>query len=446
MARKPSTPEEIPIHERFPPVDFAGMGAADEKLNQGNLIAARQVPTFPMAGGLISHCMSRFGDRIMLDYTQDAAAVKFEIDGMWIPVEPYDRPNGDGILAVLKKIANLNVQDRRSRQEGRFGIAFQGNKFIGTITSQGVPTGERVLIRIAPKKPKFDKIEQLGMRPKMRERFKELVDQGQGMVVISTSPGNGLTTLWKVALETADKFVRDFISLEDKANKEEEVINVGPNFFDGPAGESPASILPRLLLKEPDAFVVPNFVNAQSLEMLCEQVNKFQKLVVTRSTGRDAAEALAPIFQYNTPVKEIARAVTMVLNARLIRKLCDKCKQAYDPDPQLLQKLNLQGRVQHLYREFTPPPPEERVDEKGRPIEIEICKNCNGIGYRGRTAIFELLEITDPIREAMIAQPNADAIRRAARAAGHRTLQEEGILLLAQGITSLPELQRVMKN
>lgn len=446
MARKPSTPEEIPIHERFPPVDFAGMGAADEKLNQGNLIAARQVPTFPMAGGLISHCMSRFGDRIMLDYTQDAAAVKFEIDGMWIPVEPYDRPNGDGILAVLKKIANLNVQDRRSRQEGRFGIAFQGNKFIGTITSQGVPTGERVLIRIAPKKPKFDKIEQLGMRPKMRERFKELVDQGQGMVVISTSPGNGLTTLWKVALETADKFVRDFISLEDKANKEEEVINVGPNFFDGPAGESPASILPRLLLKEPDAFVVPNFVNAQSLEMLCEQVNKFQKLVVTRSTGRDAAEALAQIFQYNTPVKEIARAVTMVLNARLIRKLCDKCKQAYDPDPQLLQKLNLQGRVQHLYREFTPPPPEERVDEKGRPIEIEICKNCNGIGYRGRTAIFELLEITDPIREAMIAQPNADAIRRAARAAGHRTLQEEGILLLAQGITSLPELQRVMKN
>lgn len=446
MARKPSTPEEIPIHERFPPVDFAGMGAADEKLNQGNLIAARQVPTFPMAGGLISHCMSRFGDRIMLDYTQDAAAVKFEIDGMWIPVEPYDRPNGDGILAVLKKIANLNVQDRRSRQEGRFGIAFQGNKFIGTITSQGVPTGERVLIRIAPKKPKFDKIEQLGMRPKMRERFKELVDQGQGMVVISTSPGNGLTTLWKVALETADKFVRDFISLEDKANKEEEVINVGPNFFDGPAGESPASILPRLLLKEPDAFVVPNFVNAQSLEMLCEQVNKFQKLVVTRSTGRDAAEALAQIFQYNTPVKEIARAVTMVLNARLIRKLCDKCKQAYDPEPQLLQKLNLQGRVQHLYREFTPPPPEERVDEKGRPIEIEICKNCNGIGYRGRTAIFELLEITDPIREAMIAQPNADAIRRAARAAGHRTLQEEGILLLAQGITSLPELQRVMKN
>ena len=446
MARKPSTPEEIPIHERFPPVDFAGMGAADEKLNQGNLIAARQVPTFPMAGGLISHCMSRFGDRIMLDYTQDAAAVKFEIDGMWIPVEPYDRPNGDGILAVLKKIANLNVQDRRSRQEGRFGIAFQGNKFIGTITSQGVPTGELVLIRIAPKKPKFDKIEQLGMRPKMRERFKELVDQGQGMVVISTSPGNGLTTLWKVALETADKFVRDFISLEDKANKEEEVINVGPNFFDGPAGESPASILPRLLLKEPDAFVVPNFVNAQSLEMLCEQVNKFQKLVVTRSTGRDAAEALAQIFQYNTPVKEIARAVTMVLNARLIRKLCDKCKQAYDPDPQLLQKLNLQGRVQHLYREFTPPPPEERVDEKGRPIEIEICKNCNGIGYRGRTAIFELLEITDPIREAMIAQPNADAIRRAARAAGHRTLQEEGILLLAQGITSLPELQRVMKN
>lgn len=446
MARKQEQ-EERPLHELFPPVTFSGMGAADDKLNQGNVIAAKQIPAFPAAGGVIAHCLSRFGERILLDYTQAAVGVKFEIDGVWTNVEPYDRPTGDAMLAVFKKIANLNVQDRRSRQDGNFGAAFKEQKYICSITTQGVPTGERVLIKMGTKKPKFETLEQLGMRPKMRERYKSLIDADHGLVVISTSPGNGLTTLWKIAIETADRYVRDFISLENKAEPaEEEIINVGPVLFDGAAGESPAKILPKLLLKQPDVFVVPNLINGESVEKLCEQVNAHQKMVITRAVGRDAAEALMQVLAVKGPVKAVAKAVTLVLNGRLVRKLCEKCKQPFQPNPQLLQKLGIPpGRVQVLYREYTPPPPEQQVDEKGRPIELEICKMCNGVGYRGRTSFFELLEITPKLREAIASQPHADTIRKIARAEGHRSLQEEGILLVAQGITSLPELQRVLK-
>ena len=117
------------------------------------------------------------GERIMLDYTQNAVGVRFEVDGVWMNVDPYDRQTGDAMLAVLKKIANLNVQDRRTRQEGKFGAVFHAGQYICTLTSQGVKTGERVLIKLAPKKSKFETLEDLGMRPKMREQFKELVDQ-----------------------------------------------------------------------------------------------------------------------------------------------------------------------------------------------------------------------------------------------------------------------------
>ena len=180
MARKKKD-EDRPLHELLPPVTFKAMGAESDQQNQGNLLAAKQSPAFLVAGGLIAHALTLRGDRIMLDFTQAAVAVRFEVDGIWVNVDPRDRESGDAVLAVLKKIANLNVQDRRSRQEGRFGAVFRSNTYVCTLVTQGVKTGERVLIKLAPKKSHFENLESLGMRPKMAERFKELVDQHAGV-------------------------------------------------------------------------------------------------------------------------------------------------------------------------------------------------------------------------------------------------------------------------
>jgi type II secretory ATPase GspE/PulE/Tfp pilus assembly ATPase PilB-like protein len=374
--------DERPLHERLPPVTFAAMGAADKQKDQGNLLAAKQSEAFPVAGGLVAHALSRRGERIMLDFTQAGVTVKHEVDGVWSSVEPRDRQSGDAVLMVLKRIANLNPQDRKSRQEGKFGAEYQGRKYVCQISSQGVKTGERVLISMAPKKARFETIEELGMRPKMRERFKALMDEPQGFVIFSTPPRNGLTTLWRVGLNTADRFVRDFISLEDKQHPEEEIINIGPVFYDASAGQSPADILPKLLLKQPDVFVVPDLTNGETVRILCEQVNRHHKMVVTRAVAKEAAEALLRVCQLKGPLKAFADALSMVLNGRLVRKLCPDCKQSFTPNPQLLQKLGIPaGRVQLLYREYQPPPPEQRVDAKGRPIEIPICQTCGGVGY-----------------------------------------------------------------
>jgi len=123
-----------------------------------------------------------------------------------------------------------------------------------------------------------------------------------------------------------------------------------------------------------------------------------------------------------------------VLCIRLIRKLCETCKVAYEPTPDLSKKLGLpEGKVEALYR--TP-----------KPEEIEKpCKTCGGIGYVGRTAVFELLLIDDAIRQLLIKEPKLELLRKAAKATGMRTFQEEGVLLIARGVTSLAELQRVLK-
>jgi type II secretory ATPase GspE/PulE/Tfp pilus assembly ATPase PilB-like protein len=438
--------EEQPLHMRLPPVTFTPMGAPDSQQNQGNLLQAKQSPAFPITSGLVAHCLSRRGERLMMDFTAQGVAVRFEIDGMWMNADPMDRQSGDATLAVLKTITNLNVQDRKSRQDGKFGAEFTNGKFICEFTSQGVKTGERVLVKIHPKKPKFENIEQLGMRDKMRQQLRDHLNEDAGMVLISAPAGGGLTTTWNMALDSSDRLIRDFVSIEDKDNPEDEIINITPNYFDKAGGEAPAELIPKLLLKEPNVFVVPDPTNAESLKSLCERANS-EQMVITRAQAKSATEAVLRLLAYKAPPADVGKALTAVLNVRLLRKLCDQCKQPFQPAPQLLQRLGIPaGRVQVLYQEFKPPPPDQQVDEKGRPIEIPVCQTCGGVGYCGRTGIFELLSIDDPMREAITKQPNPDALRRVAKASGHRSLQEEGILLVAQGVTSIPELQRVLKQ
>ena len=126
-----------------------------------------------------------------------------------------------------------------------------------------------------------------------------------------------------------------------------------------------------------------------------------------------------------------------MLCQRLVRKLCTKCKQAYAPPPDVLRQLGIgTGRVGDFYR-----PPQAGPGEVAR----DICRDCGGVGYRGQTAIFELLVVDDAVRQTLAAVADLDAVRQAARRAGMKTFQEECMLLVARGVTSLAELRRVLK-
>ena len=223
---------------------------------------------------------------------------------------------------------------------------------------------------------------------------------------------------------------------------------------------TPDKLLPKLMLTQPEVIVFSDLCNAATVNKLCEYANdpREGKLVIAGVRAQDACEALLRVLLLKAAPKEFATAVRAVLCVRLVRKLNDICKQPYTPPPQLLAKLGIPaGRVKVLYKEWTPPPPptpeEEKESEKRKlklpPTACPLCEQdgplCHGIGYRGRTGIFELLDVNDQLREALVKEPKLEVLRKIARAAGHRSLQEEGILLVAQGLTSLTELQRVLK-
>ncbi len=439
MAKKTQTTTEIVL----PPLEFKPQ-IKDKQQQQGLLVACRQIEQYTTAVMVLAQALNNRADQIMLDYAQQGVAVRFRVNGLWEAMPAMDRPNGDGMLVVLKRLCLVNPADRRSRQTGKLPFALNGD-WILDFMSAGTPTGERVLMRIEPKKPILKTLGDLGMRDKMQEQVKGMLNGNAGLAIVSGPPGHGLPTTWRVALESADRFVRDFHVFEDKHTAEPEMINITQHLFDSQAGETPMTLLPSLLLKQPDVLVFPELVNEETVQTVVEEVTEENRHAIIKLVAPTAVEALIKLaVTYKNQAKLLVKIANGVCNQRLMRRLCDKCKQGFAPPPQLLQKLGIPpGRVTVLYQPFVPPPPEQRVDAKGNPIEIEICKQCEGRGYFGRIGVFEFLTVNDAVRQAVLSNPSPAHVAAVAKQQGHRGLQEEAILTIALGLTSLQELQRV---
>ena len=443
--KKKKKPAAKASMENLPAIEFKPK-ASDKQAEQGIMIACRGMEQFTATTTLMAQALVSRADQILLDFSQQGVVIRFRVDGMWEAMPAMERSVGDGVLVILKKLCSLNPSDRRSRQAGTLPVKMSGTDWIVSFTSQGVPTGERVLMRIDPKKPVLNNLSDLAMREKMQEQYRQLINSEHALFIFSGIPGHGLPTLWRVGLESADRFVRDFHSVEDVSLGDPELINIANHTFDKAAGETPMTVLKSLLLKQPDALILPDLFSADVTKLICEEVLEEKRYAITRIVAPSAIEALLKLLAtYPASAKNLIKMTCGAINLRLVRRLCTDCRQPFQPSPQLLQKLGLPaGRVQTLYQPFIPPPPEQRVDANGKPLEIEICQRCNGRGYKGRAGIFELLTVTDELRHALQQKPEPAHVLAVARKTGFLSLQEEGVLAVAQGLTSLQELQRVM--
>ncbi len=432
-------------HEMGPKVEFKAAGA-DAQKSQANLIVARNLPAFPLIKEMIADAMLKKTEMIMLDYTAQAVGIRYQIDGLWHNIAQRDRPSGDVMLAVMKKLADCDPKERRLKQGGVFKVEYRGEKLSCTFSSQGVQTGERALLKFAGRKIKLESLADLGMRDKMIEQVKAVLNSDSGGLLLVTSmPGDGLTTAWCATLRAADRFMRDFVGLEPDTNPSPAVENVKMSQFNVEGGETPDKLLPSIILKQPEALVVSELTNGATVDILSDQAAA-GKLIVSSIRAKESVEALLRVLELKPSAEKFAKAIRAVIFQRLVRRLCDTCKQPYQPNPQLIHKLGLPpGRVLNLYRQWQPPPPEQLVDEKGRPIPPPVCPDCGNMGYRGRIAIFELLMVNDRMREALVKQPKLEVLRQIAKADKHRTVREEGIAMVARGLTSLTELQRIVK-
>lgn len=424
--------QRVDPHLKGAPVQLEAVGGEDERADRANTLMARQSEGLLQAREVLHDALSNRASALILDYAQQAVGLRFMIDGVWHEREALERDYADPALEALKILCGLNVQDRQGQQQGTFIAEYQSINYDGTLASQGTKTGERVLLQWVDKKIRFDTLDELGMRDKMQEEVKELINLPQGFVLLSAMPTAGLRTTADVIIHHTDRFTREFMAVEEESNRYEEIENCPVMTYNAAEGQSPAAIFPKVFRFAPDAIICRDLVDGQSVDMLCEESTE-DRLVISTIRAKDSAEALLRVLALDANPQQFAETISAVTSQRLIRKLCEACKEAYAPTPQVLTQLGIpEGRVQAFYR-----PPQQPE---------EVCEECGGIGYVGRTAVFELLKVGDMVRKVLPTGPKLDALRQAARKDGMRSLQEEGILLVAKGVTSLPELMRVLKS
>ncbi len=427
--------EKADPHESGPPVKVFAHGGPDEVTNNSRLLMARQSPGLRAAREILADALASRSTAIMLDFTAQGAAMRTMIDGVWIPREVRARDVADPALESLKLLCGLNPQDRQSRQEGTFAAEYESARLAATLASQGTSTGERVLVQFEEKKVRFNSLEEMGMRPKLQEELLQSLNLHQGFLLFSAPVGGGLRSTMDVALRSCDRFTREFAAVEEENNRYEQVENVPVTTYKAADG-SPAIMLPKFFRTEPNVAVIRDLVDAETVSLMCEEIED-ERLMIGSIRAKDCAEALLRVLALGVDPGEFARSINAVVGQRLVRRLCESCKEAYAPPPQVLQQLGIpEGRVQAFYR-----PPQPNPEERREP-----CEHCGEIGYYGRTAIYELLTVGDAVRKVLTTNPKLDLLRQAARRDGMKSLQEEGVLLVAKGVTSLPELMRVLKQ
>jgi type II secretory ATPase GspE/PulE/Tfp pilus assembly ATPase PilB-like protein len=176
-------------------------------------------------------------------------------------------------------------------------------------------------------------------------------------------------------------------------------------------------------------------------------VLKHDRSLLLRTSAKSAAEALLRVYSQASDREQFLQSLHNVTCQRLVRRLCDECKVEVQVQPKAIQQLGGDPNRQNtIFNQWKLPPPEQQVDEKGRPIEFPPCEACGGIGYIGRIAVFEMITLNDPLRQIVKKNPKIAPLEEAAVKLGKKTLAQQAYQLVLLGVTSLAEAQRVLKE
>jgi type II secretory ATPase GspE/PulE/Tfp pilus assembly ATPase PilB-like protein len=355
--------------------------------------------------------------------------VRFVIDG--VPTEGETMPLAESELLVqyLKGVAGSEVEERRRPQRGKISVDLAGSQVDILIATAGTTGGQRMQMRIRQEFVQTN-IEQLGLPGEMLKRLREVSLSGSGLMIVSGRSGNGVTSTIYSLLREQDAFIKQVFTLEMRPDVDLENITQVSYAREDELRNQLASTLRR----DPDVVMVDQCPDAEIAELVHSAAS--EKLMLLGMTASDTFSALAKWIKVcgNT---ECVDNLQLIVNQVLVRKLCPTCREPYRPDPQMLAKANLPAKgVEHFYR----PPSQPLVDEKGNPYS---CPTCRGSGYFGRTGVFEMLDMTDDLRELIRKGASLSQIKSAARKNRMLYLQEQALRKVMEGITSVQEVVRV---
>jgi type IV pilus assembly protein PilB len=403
----------------------------EEDLDLDRLMGDREMsPIVKLVDSVILTALERRASDIHIETHASEVVIKYRIDGVLYPAgPPIDIQHHQTIISRIKVMSELDIAERRIPQDGRFRVRVRGRTIDFRVSIMPTIHGEDAVIRILDKEQLSEKfrdlrLDVLGFDAETLRKFRHFIREPYGMILVTGPTGSGKTTTLYAAINEIRTGEEKIITIEDPV--EYQLKGVTQIQVNEKKGLTFARGLRSILRHDPDKIMVGEIRDPETAQIAIQSALTGH-LVFTTVHANNVIDVIGRFLNMGVEPYNFVSALNCVLAQRLVRVLCPQCKRPYTPsDQELLDS----GLPPEQYRAYTF-------------YEAVGCDYCNWTGYRGRTAIHELLDMTDNIRELIIARRPGSEIRRAAQAEGLRTLRESAVRKVLEGITTLREINRV---
>jgi type IV pilus assembly protein PilB len=391
---------------------------------------AEMSPIIRLVDTVVFTALEKRASDIHIETRDNDVLVRYRIDGaLYEAGEPIDIKHHQTILSRIKVMSELDIAERRVPQDGRFRMRIKGRRVDFRVSIIPSVYGEDAVIRILDKEQinedfKDLKLDVVGFDPTLLTSFRRFIHEPYGMVLVTGPTGSGKTTTLYAALNEIRNDEDKIITIEDPV--EYQLRGVMQIQVNEKKGLTFARGLRSMLRHDPDKIMVGEIRDNETAQIAINSALTGH-LVFTTVHANNVIDVIGRFMNMGVEVYNFVSALNCVLAQRLVRMLCTRCKEKYQPSQ---EEFNESGLGPERYK--------DRVFYRSVGCEI-----CNHTGYRGRTAIHELLDLSDNIRELIIARRPGSEVRRAAREEGLGSLRESALRLVFEGQTTLHEINRV---
>ncbi|MFY9253253.1 MAG: ATPase, T2SS/T4P/T4SS family [Fuerstiella sp.] len=354
---------------------------------------------------------------------EDEFKIRVKADGVLYEMVPPPRHLAAAIVSRIKVMADLDIAERRLPQDGRIELNVGGNPVDLRVSVLPVLFGEAVVMRVLDRTVVALDLNKIGMDPTTLSRFRRMIKLPNGIVLVTGPTGSGKTTTLYSALNELNEISTKVITSEDPIEYDIEGIMQCPVNPD--IGVTFAAILRGILRHDPDKILVGEIRDYETGEIAVQSALTGHLVFSTLHTN-DAPTAITRLRDMGVAPFLITATVEGILAQRLVRRICTECRTEFEPSDELLMELQLPLDTARKYKFYY---------GKG-------CARCSNTGYKGRVGIYELMEVTDEIRDCVASEQSADEIRDVARNQGMTTLREAGLKLIFDGLTTIDEIVR----
>ncbi len=397
--------------------------------------AAQELPVVSIVDNIVSYAISSRASDIHIEILEDGVLVRYRIDGILHEITKMPKEVHTSIVARLKLLSGLRLDEHSKPQDGRF--RYQAGGDLIDIRVSVIPAfyGEKVEMRLLSSTARALSFEELGMLPDTIKILQENIAKTYGIVLVTGPTGSGKSTTLYSMLSVLNKPEVNISTIEDPVEYDMKYINQMQ--VNEAAGITFPNGLRALLRQDPNIIMVGEIRDAETSE-IAVQAALTGHLVLSTLHTNDAASAIPRLFDLKVEPFLAAAVLNALVAQRLVRKICPDCIQSYPVTPDIVKVVQSQMKSLGIDEEYKPP----RALFRGKG-----CVTCSNIGYKGRIAIYEAFNVDAELRNAIVDPKfNLDGLKKILRQKGFITMFEDGLRKVAKGMTTIEEVLRVIRE